>query len=76
VILSYQHFLSYADTASARWSGVSSPTTWESTAYVMDAGADIALRVAGDPISDGMNIRFAYPSSIWDKADRAYPECR
>jgi len=73
LILSYQHFLSYADTASAPVVPVFLSDYLGIDSYVMDAGADSALGVAGDPISDGMNIRFAYPSSIWDKADALTP---
>lgn len=73
LILSYQHFLTFADTCQAPVVAEFLTDYLGLASYVQDAGADSALGVAGDAISDGMDMRFNWPSPSWDKCDALTP---
>ena len=73
LILSYQQFLTFADTSSAPVVPAFVSDYLGIDSYVIDAGADSALGVAGDPISDGMEIYMHYSSSVLNVADALTP---
>ncbi len=69
LILSYQQFMNFADTCSVPVVPAFVHDYLGIDDVAVDAGADSALGVPGDPITDGMNIYFNYSSSVLNKAD-------